>query len=234
MSDINRINVTVSTGLGTLRIYSDPKQTKQALRLIKDVPTLMYSAYVDAAQRFGSLVVKRARECIDRDQPPKGTSWPPLSKEYVKRYHPNGHYFLNGLYYEAIGIYVDKVAFAGTGKFAGYQVHIGLPTSGSKQYHTNYVKTKTSRGNLTMLQLGNLLEFGFQAFGKAQVPPRPLWIPIYAEFGGKNRLRVYLSNAIKRQVENYIAHGCHLQISNTKNTAASLASEKSGYITFNK
>lgn len=238
-NEISNINVTISTALGHLQIYTDPVETKRAMKLIKDTPTLLYASYVDAAQRFGGKIIKRARECIDRDQPPRGASWPPLSEAYKERWHTDRHYYLSGQYYEAMGIFVDKLHFAGSGKFAGYQVHVGLPTTGKNHLHHATIKTKKERsgegrGELTMLQLGNLLEFGFEAFGAHQVPARPLWIPLYAEAGGNRTIRIYLQNAIKRQLEHYLATGRPLIVSNAKSTAASNAAEKSTYITFNK
>lgn len=231
------INMTITTGIGRIKIYTDPKETKKAWSLLQGTPRAMYDAYAIAAQKYGGKIVKMAKECIDRDQPPKGASWPALSDKYKERYHTERHYFLTGQYYQAIGIYMEKVSFAGTGKFAGYRIHVGLPTGGSNHHHTPGIMTSTNksgsgRGALTMLQLGNLLEYGFEAFGKYPVPARPLWTPLYqqAESSGTGNLKAYITRALQHTFENFIRTGKWDVAKQAKGTAASAAQDKSTYI----
>lgn len=230
------INMTITTGIGRLHIYTDPAETKKAWSLLQGTPNAMYNAYAIAAQKYGGKIVKMARECINRDQPPKGASWPPLSDKYKERYHTDGHYFLSGQYYEAIGIYMEKVAYAGTGKFAGYKIHVGLPTGGKMHYHKSGIQTNASksgegRGDLSMLQLGNLLEYGFEAFGKYQVPARPLWTPLYAQAeSSTGNLKSYITKALRSTFENFVRTGRWDVVQQAKSTAASSATEKSTFI----
>jgi len=193
-----QINTYVDTPFGQLHIYSDPQQSARAAKLLKDNPKILTLAWKDAAERMGKEIVKVARRCIDSGMPPKGASWPPLSPKYVEAMGGDDRiYYKTGQYYENIGVWPDKVFYAGSGAYAYTRYFIGLKP-GVEKWAARY---RSNRKPLTLIQVANILEFGST---RRHIPPRPLWRPIWQNSGGKERVKVFVRNAIKRQLIKYM------------------------------
>ena len=194
MASVKQINQYVETPFGKLHIYTDPAELEKATKLIKGSSKILYDAYRDAASRWGGKVVKAAKKCIASQVPPKGVSWPPLSEKYKDWVGGDDRiYFKSGQYYEAIGVHEEKVEFYRSTK-TGYRYFVGLP-NGVKKWPARYSTKKP----LTLQKVAKILEFGAK-----DIPPRPLWIPLYKEMGGDKRIQLYVKNAIKRQLKKYM------------------------------
>ena len=194
MATVKQINQYVETPFGKLHIFTDKEELARANKLIEDTPDILYDAYEDAAKRWGGKVVKAAKKCIETQRPPKGVSWPPLSEAYVDSMgHDNRIYFKSGQYEESIDIHKEKVEYYGSNK-TGVRYFVGLP-NGTKKSKPRHKRKKY----LTLQQVAKILEFG-----GGKIPPRPLWRPLYEEFGGKKSIERYVKNAVVRQLKKYM------------------------------
>lgn len=193
----HQINQYFDIPLGRLKIWSDPKQLEKAKKLVEEMPEILEEAYYDAAMRWGGKLKKEARKCLDRNQPPSGVSWPPLSERYVESMGGDDRRYMKGLqYYESIDIHKEAYTVLGTNK-SGNRVYVGLP-NGVKKLHPLH-GTKETR--LTLSQVAKILENGTR---NGKIPPRPLWKPLYDQLGGKKSIERYVINAIKRKLNPYI------------------------------
>lgn len=52
------VNITISTPLGDLQIYTDPKEQARAERLIAETPSIMRNAYDRATEKFGNQLLR--------------------------------------------------------------------------------------------------------------------------------------------------------------------------------
>ena len=192
-----QINHYIDTPFGELHIFSDPAETAKAERLIKETPKILWEAWKDAAERYGKNIVKEAKRCVSSGVPPKGVHWPPLSKRYVEAMAGDDRiYYKTGQYYESIGIHKDNVYYT-TGVLAKQRYFVGLPQGKMKEP----ARFKSSRPPLSLIQVANILERGSM---DGDIPPRPLWKPLFDAAGGKERIRVFARNAIKRQLNKYM------------------------------
>ena len=192
-----QINTYVDLPVGRLHIYADRHDMERARVLLDNMPNILTEAYLDAASRWGGKLKKEAIRCIEMNQPPKGVSWPPLSEKYVaKMGGDDRRYFKSGQYEESIDIYKEKVSFAGSTK-ESHRVYVGLPNQVGKVHPKNASKVK----NITLQAVAKILEVGTR---DGNIPPRPLWKPLYEQFGGKKSIERYVTNAIKRKLKPYI------------------------------
>lgn len=194
---IHQINQYFDLPIGRLHIYADKEQLEKAMKLIKEMPGILVEAYDDAAIRYGKKLKKEARSCLDRNQPPAGVSWPPLSESYVQHMGGDDRRYMKQLqYYESIDIWKEKYTVLGTDK-SGYRVYVGLP-NGVKKLHPIHGNKET---HLTLSQVAKILENGTR---DGRIPPRPLWKPLYDQLGGKKSIERYVTNAIKRKLKPYL------------------------------
>lgn len=192
-----QINTYLDLPIGRLRIYADKEDLEKAKKLIDDMPELLTEAYLDAANRWGGKLKKEAIRCIETNQPPKGVSWPPLSPKYVASMgDDNRRYFKGGQYEGSIDIYTEDVSYMGSSK-KGTRVYVGLK-NGVKKEHPKKASVTT---NLTLQEVAKILEAGTK---DNRIPPRPLWKPLYEQFGGKKSIERHVINAIKRKLKPYM------------------------------
>lgn len=192
-----QINHYVETPFGQLHIFSDPAQTKKAKALIDGCPKILFEAYKDAAERYGKIIVKEAKRCINSGMPPKGATWPPLSKRYIAAMGGDDRiYFKSGQYEESIGVHKDNVYFT-NGTFDRTRYFVGLPL-GVTKWPARY---KTKRRPLSLIRVAQILEQGAPS---RSIPPRPLWTPLFNASGGKERIKTFVRNAVKRQLAKYM------------------------------
>lgn len=190
-----QINHYVETPFGQLHIFSDPVETKKAKDLIDKSPHILWNAYKDAAERFGKIIIKEAKRCVNSGMPPKGVSWPPLSEKYVAKMGGDDRiYYKQGQYEENIGVWEVPVYYR-SGAFAKNRYYVGLPQDVKK------LNPKHNRfTDITLLRVAQILEQGNLPY----LPPRPLWEPLFKANGGKDRIKTYVRNAIKRQLQKYM------------------------------
>lgn len=80
------VNITISTPLGDLQIYTDPKEQARAEKLIAETPSIMRNAYDRATEKFGNQLLRLVKKCLRTGTPPRGTHWDPHSANTIKRY----------------------------------------------------------------------------------------------------------------------------------------------------
>lgn len=193
-----QINHFIDTPFGQLHIFVDPNEANKAKRLINESPKILWEAWRDAAERYGKKIVKEAKRCINSGIPPKGATWPPLSPKYVEAMGGDDRiYYKTGQYEESIGIHRENVYFAKTGAFSRPRYFVGLPP-GKMKIPPRY---GYKRRPLTLIRVAQLLEQGIPS---RNVPPRPLWKPLFDASGGKDRIKIYVRNALKRQLSKYM------------------------------
>ena len=177
------INITLSTVLGNVKIWANPRQQKKAEELLRKTPEILQQAYKNTAQRFGDRLAKMAKTCLRKGIPPKnsGVSWPPHAASTTRRLGEHTLLYWSSQYYHAIGLYTR-----------GRNIFVGVE-SGVK-------KTRPDGRNsgLTLLQVAKILEFG-----GGKVPARPLWIPLFESVGGKAKFKQELVKEIRKQVRKY-------------------------------
>ena len=177
------INITLSTVLGNVKIWANPRQQKKAEELLRKTPEILQQAYKNTAQRFGDRLAKMAKTCLRNGIPPKnsGVSWPPHAASTTRRLGEHTLLYWSSQYYHAIGVYKR-----------GRNIFVGV-NSGVK-------KTRPDGRNsgLTLLQVAKILEFG-----GGKVPARPLWIPLFESVGGKAKFKQELVKEIRKQVRKY-------------------------------
>lgn len=191
-----QINMSVGTPFGSIDIYvTDKTKLEKARRLVEKSPHILIAAYEDAANRWGKKVVTTARRCIDTGTPPKGSgvSWPPLSPKYAARWG-GMIYYNTAQYYTSIGVHKEDVVLYGTSR-TSQRIYIGLPNQVIK-------RTPTGKpGKITLQKVASILENGTRS---GKIPARPLWGPVYKSLGGKESLKRYIREAIKRQLSKYL------------------------------
>lgn len=192
-----QINHYLDLPFGQLHIFSDPTQTARAEKLIKETPKILWNAWKDAAERYGKKIVKEAKRCINSGMPPKGAVWPPLSPKYVEAMGGDDRiYYKSGQYEDSIGIHKENVYYT-NGAFDKPRYFVGLPLGITKAA----ARYKSKRRPLSLLRVAQILE---QGSPKMNIPPRPLWKPLFDASGGKERIKVFVRNAIKRQLQKYM------------------------------
>lgn len=193
-----QINHYVDTPFGQLHIFTDPAETAKADRLIKDTPKILWEAWKDAAERYGKNIIKEAKRCINSGIPPKGVHWPPLSPRYVKAMAGDDRiYYKTGQYEESIGVHRENMYYSGSGAFARPRYFVGLPPGVMKIP----ARFKSRRRPISLIRVAQILEQGAPSMN---IPPRPLWKPLFDAAGGKERIKVFARNAIKRQLSKYM------------------------------
>lgn len=149
----------------------------------KEAARAMKGGYDNAVTHFAKSVLRIVKNSIMRGQPPRGTYWPPLSEEYVKKWdsiYPGHHLMeLTGQYLRSVGMYTR-----------GKSTYIGV-VRGQKRTGPH-----NGERNLTMNQVAIIQEFG-SADGR--IPARPLWGPAVRQYnsGDSNRFGSDILQQIK-------------------------------------
>lgn len=177
------INITLSTVLGNVKIWANPRQQKKAEELLRKTPEILQQAYTNTAQRFGDRLAKMAKTCLRKGMPPKnsGVSWPPHAASTTRRLGEHTLLYWSSQYYHAIGVYKR-----------GRNIFVGVNSSVKK------TRPDGRNSGLTLLQVAKILEFG-----GGKVPARPLWIPLFESVGGKAKFKQELVKEIRKQVRKY-------------------------------
>lgn len=177
------VNITISTPLGDLQIYTDPKEQARAEKLIAETPSIMKNAYDRATEKFGNQLLRLVKKCLRTGTPPRGTHWDPHSANTIKRY--GEHTLLNytGQYLRSVQIVKQK-----------NRTYVGIPTNLKKTRKGD----RTSKRTLN--QVAIMLEYGSRG---GNLPPRPLWKPAFEQVGGKKVLKETLIRELRKEIRRY-------------------------------
>ena len=177
------VNITISTPLGDLQIYTDPKEQARAERLIAETPSIMRNAYDRATEKFGNQLLRLVKKCLRTGTPPRGTHWDPHSANTIKRY--GEHTLLNytGQYLRSVQIVKQT-----------NRTYVGIPT--------NLKKTRKGErtSKRTLNQVAIMLEYGSRG---GNLPPRPLWAPAFEQVGGKKVLKETIVRELRKEIRKY-------------------------------
>lgn len=179
------VNITISTPLGDLQIYADPKEQARAERLIAETPSIMRNAYDRAAEKFGNQLLRLVKKCLRTGTPPRGTHWDPHSAYTIKRY--GEHTLLNytGQYLRSVQIVKQK-----------NRTYVGIPTNLKKTRKDGRTSKKR-----TLNQVAIMLEYGSRRGGN--LPPRPLWAPAFEQVGGKKVLKETIVRELRKEIRKH-------------------------------
>lgn len=178
-------------------VYLNPEKQKLAERLLRELPEIEMNAYNKACTNFGKMLAKYIRGCIMYNTPPRGVSWKPHSKDYLKKYNVKGFWQLSGQMLHSI-------------KLRNYQgrYYVG-PNPNEKAVDPVNKYERSRKSKLTLIQLARLLEYGDGADGGDSshfhnyIPPRPLFRPSFNAVGGTERLKKYLITNLRRELKKY-------------------------------
>lgn len=177
------INITMSTVLGNVKIWANPRQQRKAEELLKKTPEIFHQAYLNTAKRFGERLAKMAKTCLRKGMPPSnsGVSWPPHAASTTRRLGEHTLLYWSSQYYHAVGVYTR-----------GRNIFVGVKSSVKK------IRPDGRTSGLTLLQVAKVLEFG-----GGKIPARPLWIPLFESVGGKAKFKQELVKEIRKQMRKY-------------------------------
>lgn len=177
------VNITISTPLGDLQIYTDPKEQARAERLIAETPSIMRNAYDRATEKFGNQLLRLVKKCLRTGTPPRGTHWDPHSANTIKRY--GEHTLLNytGQYLRSVQIVKQK-----------NRTYVGIPTNLKK------IRKGDRTSKRTLNQVAIMLEYGSRG---DNLPPRPLWKPAFEQVGGKKVLKETIVRELRKEIRRY-------------------------------
>ncbi len=177
------INITLSTVLGNVKIWANPRQQRKAEELLKKTPEILHQAYLNTAKRFGERLAKMAKTCLRNGMPPSnsGVSWPPHAASTTRRLGEHTLLYWSSQYYHAVGVYTR-----------GRNIFVGVKSSVKK------TRPDGRTSGLTLLQVAKVLEFG-----GGKIPARPLWIPLFESVGGKAKFKQELVKEIRKQMRKY-------------------------------
>lgn len=178
------INITLSTVLGNVKIWANPRQQRKAEELLKKTPEILHQAYLNTAKRFGERLAKMAKTCLRNGMPPpnSGVSWPPHAASTTRRLGEHTLLYWSSQYYHAVGVYTR-----------GRNIFVGVKSSVKK------TRPDGRTSGLTLLQVAKVLEFG-----GGKIPARPLWIPLFESVGGKAKFKQELVKEIRKQIRKYM------------------------------
>jgi len=172
--------------------YINPENIEKVKKLIEAMPEIETIAYHKACTNFGNMLARYVRRCIMSNTPPEGVSWPPHSKDYLRKYNVKGFWQLSGQMLRSI-------------KLRQYQggYYVG-PNPGEKAVDpvNKYERSRPSK--LTLVQLARVLEGGFNIKGGGDLEARPLFRPSFKAVGGTERLKKYLIANLRREVKKYL------------------------------
>lgn len=185
------INKTLSTRTlpadFDVRIYVNPKQQAKAQKLLDSMPHIYHEAYTKATITFGKKLARLVRRCIKIGQPPPGSkvSWPPHTKNTIRRWGEHPLLNLTGTYMRAIKIQHNKS-----------RTWVGVPAN---------LPGGQKNSKLTLNQIAMILEFGSTTGTNAFIMPRPLWRPAWKCIAGnKNeKFKITLMRALQREIRKY-------------------------------
>lgn len=180
------LGITLPTALGDLKIYVNKSQQARATNLLKSMPDILTSSYVESANKFGERLAKMARTCLSRGIPPTGSgvSWPPHSEATIKRYGQHTLLYWSSQYYHAIDV-----------RRRGRNIYVGVPSS--------TIKTRPDGRKLgiSLSNVAKLLEYGDDT---GKLPPRPLWAPLFQSVGGKDKFKQEIVKVIRHKIRSYL------------------------------
>lgn len=180
------LGITLPTALGDLKIYVNKSQQAKATNLLKSMPDILTSSYVESANKFGERLARMARTCLSRGIPPTGSgvSWPPHSEATIKRYGQHTLLYWSSQYYHAIGV-----------RRRGRNIYVGVPSS--------TIKTRPDGRKLgiSLSNVAKLLEYGDDT---GKLPPRPLWAPLFQSVGGKDKFKQEIVKVIRHKIRSYL------------------------------
>lgn len=203
-NSLSTINSYLPTTFGGIQVYISPEDMRKVNnvdRFIKDSPRILRKSFRLSVEDFGMSVVNAAKSCIMSGRPPRGVSWPPLSKDYVRSYKNFKHgdtlqFWWNSRYiYSRIGIYTQGAEIWGT-KEKATQFYIGLPLQATHPHH-GYPESRRTP-NLTLQKIAKFIENGV-----GDVPPRPLFKPLFYQMGGNDKLKKTIRQNIQKQITPY-------------------------------
>lgn len=177
------VNITISTPLGDLQIYTDPKEQARAEKLIAETPSIMSNAYDRATEKFGNQLLRLVKKCLKGGTPPKGVQWDPHSANTIKRY--GEHTLLNytGQYLRSVQIVKQK-----------NRTYVGLPSNLKK------VRGNGKTSKRTLNQIAIMLEYGSRG---GNLPARPLWKPAFEQVGGTKVLKKTIVSELRKEIRRY-------------------------------
>ena len=190
------VNITISTPLGDLQIYTNPKEQARAERLIAETPSIMRNAYDRATEKFGNQLLRLVKKCLRTGTPPRGTHWDPHSANTIKRYGEHTLLKYTGQYLRSVQIVKQK-----------NRTYVGIPTNLKKTRkgdRTSKRLKKTRKGDRTskrtLNQVAIMLEYGSRG---GNLPPRPLWAPAFEQVGGKKVLKETIVRELRKEIRKY-------------------------------
>lgn len=177
------VNITISTPLGDLQIYTDPKEQARAEKLIAKFLSSSIIGISHDRWSFGNQLLRLVKKCLRTGTPPRGTHWDPHSANTIKRY--GEHTLLNytGQYLRSVQIVKQK-----------NRTYVGIPTNLKKTRKGD----RTSKRTLN--QVAIMLEYGSRG---GNLPPRPLWAPAFKQIGGKKVLKEIIVRELRKEIRKY-------------------------------
>lgn len=177
------VNITISTPLGDLQIYTDPKEQARAEKLIAETPSIMRNAYDRTTEKFGNQLLRLVKKCLRTGTPPRGTHWDPHSANTIKRYGEHTLLKYTGQYLRSVQIVKQK-----------NRTYVGIPPNLKKTRKGD----RTSKRTLN--QVAIMLEYGSRG---GNLPPRPLWAPAFEQVGGKKVLKETIVRELRKEIRKY-------------------------------
>lgn len=175
----NKVNINIPSPNIDIELFGD---WDKAIELPEKVVIAMAEGYAKGTQECSRDLVKIVKKAINTGLPPggSGVNWTPLSPNTIKKHGAHNIYNLTGFYERSIGVYTYK-----------NRVLVGIPLN---------IRTP---GGLTINQLAIILEHGSSNAGNGGIPPRPLWAPALASYGGKEKIRKVLIKHIKKSIRDH-------------------------------
>lgn len=176
------VNITISIPIGPLEIYVDKREQARAAKLIAKNPSILNKGYAKGTERFGNQLLRIVRRSLNTGVPPRGSnvSWPPHAPGTIRKYGDHTMLHLTGQYARSVTLVKGRK-----------RIFVGLPIEIRKITYTG----KTSRKTLN--QIAIMLEYGSR---DGNLPPRPLWSPVYEAAGGKEGLMKEIRNAVRNEI----------------------------------
>lgn len=172
---------------GSIQVKIKLKGDWQQLNVLSDnLGPCIQRGYDEAIKYFSTKLLKIVKDAVKLGIPPKGSGIRWEEKSPNSR-NPDHLYWVKGFYYRALGIF----------SYRG-RTYVGLRSKG-----------RASSGNLSLIELANLLEKGtkvaglhsYEGNGQSRIPPRPLWAPAFnISMGGTTNLRKRIITSIRQQL----------------------------------
>ena len=180
----NKINVTLP-GVPQIEVKMDGAWQKVE-NLINGMPYSVKQGYDNGIMRCSKSIIRIVKRAMKSGMPPKGARWPALSPATIRAHGKHNIYHMRGFYADSIGVYHYK-----------NRTLVGVP-----------LDKRLPKGNITLNQLGIILEHGSKTSGDGAIPKRPLWAPAFhKEYGGNDKVKRIILQEIRRKL--IATHGLH-------------------------